>query len=125
MRRAYGNSNWPVAFAVDAVAVSNQPVGIARRKETVMTESSAPVARATCPAAPAAPSVHRRAVLTWIAVYGAITAAQLLLGDLIGALPMPLRTLVLTGLVVPLVVYVLVPRLLRLDAAVTRRGARR
>jgi hypothetical protein len=38
---------------------------------------------------------------------------------------MPLRTLVLTGLVVPLVVYVLVPRLLRLDAAVTRRGARR
>ncbi|BCJ36825.1 hypothetical protein Athai_43280 [Actinocatenispora thailandica] len=75
--------------------------------------------------APSVPSVHRRAALTWIAVYGAITTAQFLLGDLIGALPLPLRTLILTGLVVPLVVYVLVPRLLRLDAAVGRRGARR
>ncbi|SFK01654.1 hypothetical protein SAMN05216275_115149 [Streptosporangium canum] len=75
------------------------------------------------PAAPAVPSVHHRALLTWLAVYSMITATQLLLGGPIAALPLPVRTLILTGVVVPVVVYVLVPALLRVHTEVRRRLA--
>ncbi|WP_406311692.1 hypothetical protein OHA77_23635 [Streptosporangium sp. NBC_01639] len=71
----------------------------------------------------AAPSVHHRALLTWLAVYSMITVTQLLLGGLIAALPLPVRTLILTGVVVPVVVYVLVPALLRVHTEVRRRPA--
>lgn len=70
--------------------------------------------------ASAPPSTHRRALLTWIAVYAAITAVQLAIGHRADGLPVPVRTLLLTLVVVPLVVYLLVPGLLRLNAALTR-----
>ena len=68
-----------------------------------------------------APSPHRRALLTWFAVYVSITGAQALFGDAIAGQPLPVRTLLLTVVVVPLVVYVLVPGLLRLNNALSRR----
>ncbi|MBD2895000.1 hypothetical protein ACFYTC_21925 [Actinomadura nitritigenes] len=72
------------------------------------------------PAAPA-PSVHVRAAFTWLAVYFMIMATQILLGPLLGALSLPVRTLVVTGVVVPTVVYALVPAILRTYAALRRR----
>ncbi|QKW20919.1 hypothetical protein HUT16_19305 [Kitasatospora sp. NA04385] len=76
----------------------------------------------TATAAPqAVPSVHVRALLTWLAVYPAITLAQVLLGPPLAGLAVPLRVLVITGLVVPAVVYLLVPALLRARAALLRR----
>ncbi|GAA2110637.1 hypothetical protein GCM10009759_52130 [Kitasatospora saccharophila] len=84
------------------------------------TAPTAPTA-ATTPEAAAAPSVHVRALLTWLAVYPAITLAQLLLGPELAGLSVPLRVLVITGLVVPTVVYLLVPALLRARAALLRR----
>ncbi|MFB7905806.1 hypothetical protein ACFC1T_05220 [Kitasatospora sp. NPDC056076] len=81
----------------------------------------ATVAPAT-PAAPSVPSVHRRAVLTWLAVYPTITTAFLLLGPHLGSLPVPLRTLVMTALVVPVVVYALMPLLLKAETRLARRA---
>ncbi|WP_405937483.1 hypothetical protein OG338_12945 [Streptomyces sp. NBC_00726] len=79
---------------------------------------------ATRPAtASALPSVHMRALLTWIAVFAALTVVQLLVGPYVKGFPMLLRTLVITGLVVPAVVYTLVPNLLKVRTAVLRRRA--
>ncbi|MFH9353773.1 hypothetical protein [Kitasatospora sp. NPDC017646] len=75
--------------------------------------------------APAGPSVHRRALLTWLAVYPTITAAFILLGPHLGQLPLPVRTLVMTGLVVPVVVYALLPLLLKAESKLARRPGRR
>jgi antibiotic biosynthesis monooxygenase (ABM) superfamily enzyme len=77
----------------------------------------------TAPSRPAGPvpSVHLRAAFTWLAVYVMIMATQTLLGPLLGALSLPVRTLVVTGVVVPTVVYALVPAILRAYAALRRR----
>ncbi|GAA2324993.1 hypothetical protein OHT20_22680 [Streptomyces caniferus] len=83
-------------------------------------QHAAPQHAAPAPA-PALPSVHMRALLTWLAVYPCITLAQIALGPALMPLPVALRVLVITGLVVPLVVYVLVPNLLKVRAAVLRR----
>ncbi|MBD0691692.1 hypothetical protein [Streptomyces sp. CBMA123] len=82
------------------------------------TDTIAPAAPAVTPAAP---SVHRRALLTWLAVYPTITTAFLLLGPYLGNLPLALRTLVMTALVVPVVVYALMPLLLKAETRLTRR----
>ncbi|GAA3014807.1 hypothetical protein JCM13580A_36390 [Streptomyces drozdowiczii] len=78
--------------------------------------------RSAAPAQPAAlPSVHMRVLLTWIAVFTALTVVQLVVGPYVKGFPMLLRTLVITGIVVPAVVYTLVPNLLKVRAAVVRR----
>ncbi|MHC0431761.1 hypothetical protein ACX6XY_16490 [Streptomyces sp. O3] len=73
------------------------------------------------PAAPAAPSVHRRALITWLAVYPTITVALGLLGPATEHLPLPLRTLILTVIVVPVAAYSLIPALMKANAALARR----
>lgn len=73
---------------------------------------------------PQPPSAHRRALVTWLAVYPAITLVLGGLGPHIGRLPLLVRTLILTAIVVPAAVYVLVPALLRLNAAAAARAAR-
>ncbi|WP_433474271.1 hypothetical protein ACQPZP_36755 [Spirillospora sp. CA-142024] len=78
--------------------------------------------QAAAPTAPTtAPSIHLRAVFTWLAVYVMITATQLLLAPVLASLSPPLRTLVITAIVVPAVVYVLVPAILRTHTALRRR----
>ncbi|MFC4908689.1 hypothetical protein [Actinomadura gamaensis] len=80
---------------------------------------------AAAPARPTAPpSLHLRAFFTWLAVYSMIMAVQLVLGPVLLPLPLPVRTLALTAIVVPTVVYVLLPALLRTHAAVRRRSTR-
>lgn len=74
---------------------------------------------ANAPATPAAPSTHRRALITWLAVYPVITLVLGLLGPSIAALPLLLRTLILTGIVVPVAAYVLVPALTKAHARLT------
>ncbi|MFG2292178.1 hypothetical protein [Streptomyces sp. NPDC048603] len=70
----------------------------------------------------AAPSVHRRAFITWLAVYPTITLALLLLGPLTQDLPLAVRTLILTAVVVPVVAYWLIPALMKANASLTRRA---
>ena len=67
------------------------------------------------------PPRWKTAVLIWVAIYPSITLLFLLFGDLLHRLPVPLRTLVLTAVLVPLVVFLLLPLLQRLFAAWLRR----
>lgn len=80
------------------------------------------------PAAPvpaaAPPSVHVRAVVTWLAIFPLVSIGMLLAPVSESWHPI-LRALVLTAVVVPLAVYVVVPRLLGAYGALARRRAAR
>jgi antibiotic biosynthesis monooxygenase (ABM) superfamily enzyme len=76
-------------------------------------------------APPVSPSTHRRALLTWLAVYPTITAAAAALDPLTAQLPLVVRTLILTAVVVPAVVYALIPALLSVDAILAGRVRQR
>ena len=60
------------------------------------------------------PPKWKFAVMVWLAIYPAITFLQFLIGDVLVRLPIPLRTLTLTVILVPLMVFVLLPLLRRL-----------
>ena len=56
------------------------------------------------------------AVVIWLAIYPTITVLLALIGPHTADWPLPLRTLVLTAIAVPLMVFVLLPRLQRVLA---------
>jgi len=61
------------------------------------------------------PKKWKMAILIWIAIYPTITLIFLFFGkDLLQIHPLPLRTLVLTLVVVPLMTYILIPFLQKL-----------
>jgi antibiotic biosynthesis monooxygenase (ABM) superfamily enzyme len=64
-----------------------------------------------------APPRHKLALLTWAAAFPLMTALTMLLGWLLNGLPLPGRTLLMTGLLIGLLTYVIMPRLTRLCAA--------
>lgn len=60
------------------------------------------------------PPKWKTAVLIWVAIYPSITLLSLLFGGPLQQLALPLRTLVMTGILVPLMVFVLLPLLNKL-----------
>ena len=52
---------------------------------------------------------HKRAFLIWMAIYPLITILFLVLGDYLVHYPVAVRTLVLTAIAVPTVVYLILP----------------
>ena len=60
------------------------------------------------------PPRYKMAVVTWLAVFPTITAIFLLLSPILTALPLLLRTLLLTLIMVSLMTYVVMPRMTRL-----------
>lgn len=54
-------------------------------------------------------SRHRMALVTWLVVYPMITSLLAVLEPILGNLAMPLRTLVLTSIMVPAMIYVAMP----------------
>ncbi len=74
-----------------------------------------------------APRRQKQALVTWLAIYPSITLVLWLFRPLgLLELPLPLRTLVLTALLVPAMVYVLVPILSgALDACCSRLRVRK
>ena len=70
---------------------------------------------------PMSPTRHdpprwKLAVVGWVAVYPVVTLFQWALGPLLAPLPLPLRTLLATGLMAPALTYAAMPlasRLLR------------
>ena len=70
----------------------------------------------TRPAKPGepAPPRYKMVAVTWLAVYPLITLILLLAGPVLSMLPMLLRTLVLTAVMVTLMTYVIMPRVTRL-----------
>jgi len=57
------------------------------------------------------PPKWKFALMVWIAIYPSITVVQILIGKQISELPIPIKTLIMTGILVPLMVYVLLPLL--------------
>lgn len=79
-------------------------------------------ATAPSPSRPCAPlSPHRQAVTVWLAVLPTLTVLQLLLGHLLAEVPPMLRPPIMATFAVPIVVYALMPRLVRVTARVGRR----
>jgi uncharacterized protein len=66
---------------------------------------------------PPIPPRYKSAVVIWLAIYPALTVTLFLLGPVLTPLPLVLRTLVLTVILVPAMVYLLVPGVQRLLAS--------
>lgn len=63
---------------------------------------------------PVIPSVHVRAIATWVTIFPLVALGMTLMAPVSGDWHPVLRALVLTAVIVPLAVYVIVPRLLGL-----------
>ena len=59
------------------------------------------------------PPKYKTSVVIWLAIYPLVTLAQLLLGPWLSRFPLPVATLILTLLLVPLMTYVMMPLLER------------
>jgi antibiotic biosynthesis monooxygenase (ABM) superfamily enzyme len=57
------------------------------------------------------PPRHKQAIVVWLAIYPMITVILAVGGSSLEPLPLPVRTLVLTLVLVPLMTFVLVPAL--------------
>ncbi|MEO8093600.1 MAG: hypothetical protein ABI632_01580 [Pseudolysinimonas sp.] len=64
-------------------------------------------------AMPKPPSVHLRALITWIAIFPLVTLASLAIAPFATGWSPVLRSLVLSLIVVPAAVYLVVPQLMR------------
>ena len=74
--------------------------------------------------APYIPSVHVRAVATWITIFPLVALGMTLMSPISADWHPVLRALVLTAIVVPLAVYLIVPRIIGLHVrSVMRRRA--
>lgn len=60
-------------------------------------------------------------MLIWLAIYPSITLLMVLFGEHLMVLPVPLRTLVRTAVLVPLMVFLLLPWLQKVFASGLRR----
>ena len=60
------------------------------------------------------PPKWKIAVLIWLAIYPSITLLFLLVGEQLLLIPLPFRTLAITLVLVPLMVFVLLPALQKL-----------
>jgi hypothetical protein len=60
------------------------------------------------------PPRYKLFLLTWLAIYPLITGIYLIFGNWLSTLPLLLRTLLLTGLLVYLMTYVVMPKLIKL-----------
>jgi antibiotic biosynthesis monooxygenase (ABM) superfamily enzyme len=70
---------------------------------------------------PPPPTVHERAVITWAAIFPLVALSQWALTPLIGPWPPVLRALAITLVVVPVAVYLVVPRLIATYLRLARR----
>lgn len=76
-------------------------------------------------ATPKPPSIHARAVITWLAIFPLVTLFSYILEPFAGEWTPLERALVLTVLVVPVAVYLIVPRLMQAYGAAQRARSRR
>jgi antibiotic biosynthesis monooxygenase (ABM) superfamily enzyme len=60
------------------------------------------------------PSKWKFAIIVWLAIYPTITLVSFLIGDIIKSWPLPFKTLLMTGILVPLMVFILLPLLRKL-----------
>ena len=80
------------------------------------TTDSIPVVRPTTP-----PSVHLRALATWLTIFPLVAIGMTVMVPFTTDWHPVLRALVLTAIVVPLAVYVVVPRVIGLLVRLRRK----
>jgi hypothetical protein len=100
------------------------PLFLGFRELTMGKQATAPAvatSAAQTPAVPVAPaggmkppSVHIRAVITWLAIFPLVSLGFLTIVPLMGDAHPILKVFVLTLVVVPMAVYVVVPNLMKL-----------
>lgn len=64
----------------------------------------------------------QQALMIWLGVFPTLALLDLVLGGVLEPLPSLVKTLVLTGLTVPIVVYLVLPRIQRARAALVRQS---
>ncbi len=69
---------------------------------------------------PTPPSKHQLALMIWLAVFPTLTVLNLALGGVLRDVPVVLRTFILATAAVPIVMYLVMPRLHRLRARLLR-----
>ena len=69
------------------------------------------------------PSIHMRALITWLAIFPLVTLGFLTVIPLMGTAHPILKVFVLTLIVVPLAVYIVVPNLMKLFGKLAARKA--
>jgi antibiotic biosynthesis monooxygenase (ABM) superfamily enzyme len=69
------------------------------------------------------PSIHIRALITWLAIFPLVSIGFYTVIPMMGGLHPLLKVLVLTLLVVPVSVYLVVPNLMKIYFAVAKRQA--
>ncbi|MCT9870894.1 hypothetical protein [Paenarthrobacter aurescens] len=89
------------------------------------SETTAAEPAAVVTARPKAPSVHMRALITWLAIFPLVSIGMLVLGPIMEPWHPVLRALVLTAFVVPTAVYLVVPRLFAGHGALSRKAVER
>ena len=62
------------------------------------------------------PPRYKMAALTWIAIFPLVNIINLLLGSILNSLSPLLRSLIMTAILVPLMTYIVMPRITRLFA---------
>ena len=92
---------------------------------TAAAPSSEPVHVPAPLPAPPAPSIHVRAVITWLAIFPLVAVGMTVVAPLTEGWHLVLRALVLTLVVVPMAVYLVLPRLFAGYGAVMRRSHNR
>jgi antibiotic biosynthesis monooxygenase (ABM) superfamily enzyme len=81
--------------------------------ERIITMSLSATKAPTQVSPPKPPSVHARAVITWIAIFPLVTLGYFAIAPFGTDWSPVLRSFVLTVVVVPVAVYVVVPQLMR------------
>lgn len=70
------------------------------------------------------PSIHLRALITWLAIFPLVTLGFLTVIPAMGGAHPILKVFVLTLIVVPLAVYIVVPNLMKLFGALAAKRSR-
>jgi hypothetical protein len=108
-------------------APAGTDAGAAALAHPAVPGGTAPTATRAQPVAP--PSVHIRALATWLVIFPHVALGMTALAPVSADWPPVLRAFVLTIVIVPLAVYLAVPQLLRgygaLRAANAKRASRR
>ena len=68
------------------------------------------------------PPLWQVALVTWVAIYPIITGLLWLFGPWLSGLPLPLQTLAVTAILVPMMTYVAMPRLMALLQMIRQRA---
>ena len=103
---------FPLFLGFRELAIGKQAAGLAAPTHATVTPTPVPTAVPSGPMAP--PSVHKRALITWLAIFPLVSLGFITIVPAMGEAHPILKVFVLTLVVVPLAVYIVVPNLMKL-----------